>query len=99
MYQLRKLASMFWNTLRHFCPNASAVCKRVPFFEAYNLSVPRCWEMVAHPVTQVIGEQAFVDILDLSWVASICWGRFYTQQWAGAEDGEEIRPVAVTGNE
>ena len=39
--------------------------------------------MVAHPVTQVIGEQALVDILDLSEVAWTCWGCFYTQQWAG----------------
>ena len=30
--------------------------------------------MVAHPVTQVIGEQALVDILDLSEVAWTCWG-------------------------
>ena len=30
--------------------------------------------MVAHPVTQVIGEQAIVDILDLSKVAWTCWG-------------------------
>ena len=55
--------------------------------------------MVAHPVTQVIGEQALVDILDLSEVAWTCWGCFYTQQWAGAEDGEGIRPAAGTGNE
>ena len=46
--------------------------------------------MVAHPVTQVIGEQALVDILDLSEVAWTYWGCFYTQQWAGAEDGEGI---------
>ena len=43
--------------------------------------------MVVHPVTQVIGEQALVDILDLSKVAWTCWGCFYTQQWTGAEDG------------
>ena len=55
--------------------------------------------MVAHPVTQIIGEQALVDILDLSEVAWTCWGYFYTQQWAGAEDGEGIRPAAGTGNE
>ena len=30
--------------------------------------------MVAHPVTQVIGEQALVDILDLSEVAWTCLG-------------------------
>ena len=54
--------------------------------------------MVAHPVTQVIGEQALVDILDMSEVAWTCWGCFYTQKWAWAEDGEGIRPVAVTGN-
>ena len=31
------------------------------------------WDLVAHPVTQVIGEQALVDILDLSEVAWTCW--------------------------
>ena len=55
--------------------------------------------MVAHPVTQVIGEQALVDILDLSEVAWTSWGCLYTQQWAGAKDGEGIRPAAGTGNE
>ena len=55
--------------------------------------------MVANPVTQVIGEQALVDILDLSEVAWTCWGCFYTQQQAEAEDGEIIRPAAGTGNE
>ena len=56
------------------------------------------WDLVAHPVMQVIGEQALVDILDLSEVAWTCWGN-YTPQWAGAEDGEGIRPAAGTGNE
>ena len=59
--------------------------------------------MVAHPVTQVIGKQALVDILDLSEVAWTCWGCFYTQQWAEAEaeaeDGEGIRPAAGTEDE
>ena len=32
------------------------------------------WDLVAHPVTQVIGEQALVDILDVSEVAWTCWG-------------------------
>ena len=32
------------------------------------------WDLVAHPVMQVIGEQALVDILDLSEVAWTCWG-------------------------
>ena len=32
------------------------------------------WNLVAHPVRQVIGEQALVDILDLSEVAWTCWG-------------------------
>ena len=40
-----------------------------------------------------------MDILDLSEVAWTCWGCFYTQQWAGAEDDEGIRPAAGTGNE
>ena len=53
--------------------------------------------MVAHPVTQVIGKQALVGILDLSEVAWTCWGYFYTQQWARAEDGEGIIPAAGLG--
>ena len=32
------------------------------------------WDLVAHPVMQVIGDQALVDILDLSEVAWTCWG-------------------------
>ena len=52
------------------------------------------WDLVAHPVTQIIGEQALVDILDLSEVAWTCWGVS-----TGAEDGEGIRPAAGTGNE
>ena len=36
--------------------------------------VPKSWDLVAHPVRQVIGEQALVDILDLSEVAWTCWG-------------------------
>ena len=44
------------------------------------------------------GEQALVDILDLSEAAWTCWGCFYTQQWARAEDGEGSRPAAGTGN-
>ena len=55
--------------------------------------------MVEHPVTQVIGKLTLVDILGLSEVAWTCWGCFYTQQWAGAKDGEGIRPAAGTGNE
>ena len=34
----------------------------------------RGWDLVAHPLTQVIGEEALVDILDLSEVAWTCWG-------------------------
>ena len=32
------------------------------------------WDLLAHPVTQVIGKQALVDILNLSEVAWTCWG-------------------------
>ena len=67
--------------------------------KSFSIRVGSSWDLVAHPVTQVIGEQALVDILDLSEVAWTCWGCFYTQQWAGAEDGEGIRPTAGTGNE
>ena len=39
-----------------------------------HITRPNSWDLVAHPVTQVIGEQALVDILDLSKVAWTCWG-------------------------
>ena len=39
--------------------------------------------MVAHPVTQVIGKQAIVDILDLSKVAWTCWGCTNTSSGLG----------------
>ena len=39
-----------------------------------NISKNLCWDLVAHPVTQVIGEQALVDIQDLSEVAWTCLG-------------------------
>ena len=59
----------------------------------------KSWDGSASCNASIIGEQALVDILDLSEVAWTCWGCFYTQQWAGAEDGEGIRPAAGTGNE
>ena len=37
-------------------------------------TIGQSWGLVAHPVTQVIGEQALVDILDLSEVAWTCTG-------------------------
>ena len=41
-----------------------------------------------------------MNILDLSEVDTVyLLGCFYTPQWAGAEDGEGIRPAAGTGNE
>ena len=54
--------------------------------------------MVAHPVTQVIGKQALMDILDLSEVAAPA-GVFLHPAVDWAEDGEGIRPAAGTGNE
>ena len=39
--------------------------------------------MVALPVTQVIGEQAIVDILDLSKVSWTCWGCANTNSGLG----------------
>ena len=36
-----------------------------------------------HPETQVIGEQAIVDILDLSKVACTCWGCTNTSSGLG----------------
>ena len=46
----------------------------ITYLGSCDISVSGCWDLVAHPVTQVIGEQAFVDILDLSEVAWTCWG-------------------------
>ena len=46
--------------------------------------------MVAHPVTQVICEQAIVDILDLSKVAWTCWGRFYASNGLGLRIVKEL---------
>ena len=49
---------------------------------------------------QVIGEQALVDILDLSEVAWTCWGVSTPRSGLGLrEDGEGIRTAAGTGNE
>ena len=39
--------------------------------------------MVAHPIMQVIGVQAIVDILDLSKVAWTCWGCINTNSGLG----------------
>ena len=46
--------------------------------------------MVAHPVKQVIGEQAIVDILDLSKVAWTCWGCFNTSSGLGLRIVKEL---------
>ena len=46
--------------------------------------------MVAHPVTQVIGEQALVDVLDLSEVAWTCWRCFYTNSGLGPRMVKEL---------
>ena len=42
-----------------------------------------CWDLVAHPVTQLIGEQALVDILDLSKVVWTYWGCTNTSSGLG----------------
>ena len=42
---------------------------------------------------------ALVDILDLSEVDIPAGVFLHTPQWAGAENGEGIRPAAGTGNE
>ena len=47
----------------------------------------------------MIGELAAVDSPDLSKVFLDLLGMFLHQQWAGADDGEGIRPVDGTGNE
>ena len=48
------------------------------------------WDLVAHPVTQVIGEQALVDILDLSEVAWTCWGCSNTRSGLGLRMEKEL---------
>ena len=44
------------------------------FVRSCNNLLSSSWDLVAHPVTQVIGEQALVDILDLSDISWTCWG-------------------------
>ena len=46
--------------------------------------------MVEHPVTQVIGEQALVDILDLSEVAWTCCGVSTPSSGLGLRMGKEL---------
>ena len=61
---------------------------------------PLCWDLVAHPVTQVIGEQALADILDLSEVAWICWGVSTTRSGLGLRMVKELDlQLAVGMNE
>ena len=48
------------------------------------------WDLVAHSVTQVIGEQALVDILDLSEVAWTCWGVFTPRNGLGLKMVKEL---------
>ena len=57
------------------------------------------WDLVAHPVTQGIGEQALVDILDLSEVVWTCWGVSTPCSGLGLRMVKELRPAAGTGNE
>ena len=47
-------------------------------------------DLIAHPVTQVIGEQALVDILDLSEVAWTCWGVSTPSSWLGLRMVKEL---------
>ena len=54
--------------------------------------------VVAHPVAQVIGDQAIVDILDLSKVAWTCWGCTNTSNGLGLRMVKDSDPVAGTGN-
>ena len=49
--------------------------------------------MVAHPVMQVIGEQALVDILDLSEVTWTCWGVSTTRSGLGLRMVKELEHV------
>ena len=57
------------------------------------------WDLVAHPVTRIIGEPALVDILDLSEVAWTCWGVSTSSSGLGLRMVKKIRPAAGTGNE
>ena len=57
---------------------------------ATNIPVVSKFGMVAQHVTQVIGEQALVDILDPFKVAWTCWGCFYTSSGLGLRMGKEI---------
>ena len=46
--------------------------------------------LVAHPVTQVIGKQASVVILDLSEVTWTCWGVSTPSSGLGLRMGKEL---------
>ena len=48
------------------------------------------WDLVVHPVTKVIGEQALVDILDLSEVAWTCWGVSTPRSGLGLRMAKEL---------
>ena len=55
--------------------------------------------MVAHPVTQVTGELAAVDILNPSKVAWTGWGCLYSSSGLRLRmHGEGFRPIAGAGN-
>ena len=55
--------------------------------------------MVAHTVKQVIGEQALVDILDLSEVAWTCWGVSTPRSGLGLRMVKELVQLALGRNE
>ena len=55
--------------------------------------------MVGYPVTQVNGEQALLDILDLSEFAWTCWGCAYTSSGLGLRMVKELDQQRAAGNE
>ena len=54
-------------------------------------------DLVAHPVTQVIGKQALVDILDLSEVVWTCWGVFTPSRGLGLRMVKELNLQLALG--
>ena len=71
------MLNMLLSFLSSSCGVTSGLFLPAEFLERRNniflsTTCSRSWDLVAHPVTQVIGEQALVDILDLPEVAWTC---------------------------
>ena len=69
--RLLNFRHFFTQALKFPRANFFSFSVKIGFFGVLNSKF--CWDLVAHPVTQAIGEQALVDILDLSEFSWTCW--------------------------